>query len=208
MDKGTRGLYFAKVANRDSSVDAVSVFYSWQGYCIKEEEYVCHSGKGVMVVPFDIYVVNSLNQTYPLLFTDRVSQDESLNPGAAPNPPHDPKIFPASVLCLLCSAALLTLCVLRIVAPFKYQDIYYTRGFLACGSAVFALLLLILSTVMYNSAIEQLNVAYPHLIATEGPCMPMIGVAFMCFALAGFVLLRGSMSLESSGSNDEGYSAI
>jgi hypothetical protein len=137
---------------------------------------------------------------------DAVAQDSSLNPDAAPTPSHDPKIYPASVLCLLASATLVGLCILRIIQPLRYGDKYYTRGFLAAASAILALLLTILSSVMYQNAITELNLAYPHLIATQGPAMTMIGVAFCSFFLAAVCLLRGAMS--DSDNDTEGYAPL
>lgn len=146
-----------------------------------------------------------MNSTYPRLFTNETQQDQDLNPGARPDPPHDPKIYPAAVLCLLCSATLSVFCVMRIAVPLRYQDEYYTRGFLACGSAVLALLLILLSSVMYQNAIYQLNLSFPNLVATQGPCMTMIGCSFASFAIAGCLLLRGAMNLDSDA---DGYSPI
>lgn len=97
---------------------------------------------------------------------------------------------------------------MRVCTPHRYQDEYYTRGFLAAGSAVLSLLLLVLSSIMYQNAIEELNLEYPHLIATQGPAMTMVGVSFAAFSLASYVLLRGCMSMESGGSGTEGYSPI
>ncbi|KAF1801707.1 hypothetical protein V8B55DRAFT_1473341 [Mucor lusitanicus] len=203
-----RGLYFAKVTDAQKPADGnpVSVYYGWQGYCIEDAKLDCYSDRSVMLVPFDTAIVNHLNGTYPRLFTDEIQQDADLNPGAAPNPSHDPKIFPAAVLCLLCSAACLVFCFYRVLTPHKYQDEHYTRGFLACGSAILALLLTILSNVMYQDAVEQLNMAYPHLTASTGPGMPMIGCSFAAFSLASYFLLRGCMSMESS--STDGYNPI
>ncbi|KAI8056305.1 uncharacterized protein B0P05DRAFT_479135 [Gilbertella persicaria] len=200
-----RGLYFAKVTDAESNA-SFTAYYGWQGYCIQEADITCYSDRSVMIVPFDVSIVSQLNTTYPRLFQDKIEQDTDLNPGAAPNPPHDPKIYPAAVLCLLCSATLLVFCILRVTVPHRYRDEHYTRGFLAWGSALLALLLLILSSTMYQNAIDQLNRAYPHLIASQGPGMTMIGCAFASFALAGYFLLRGCMSLESN--HPEGYSPI
>ncbi|KAI9484143.1 MAG: hypothetical protein EXX96DRAFT_166689 [Benjaminiella poitrasii] len=205
---GSRGLYFAKVTDAASSIDgsSVSVYYGWQAYCIQDQQLKCVNDRNIMKVPFDVSIVNHLNSSYPQLFTDEIEQNENLNPGAAPNPPHDPKIYPAAVLCLICSAALLVLCVLRVAWTGHYQDTHYTRGFLAWGSAMFALLLLILSSVMYQNAVTQLNLAYPHLVASQGPGMPMIGCAFTAFALAGFFLLRGCMNVDFS--DTDGYNPL
>ena len=59
---------------------------------------------------------------------------------------------------------------------------------------------------MYQDAVDQLNLAYPHLIATTGPGITMIGCSFASFALAGYFLMRGWMSIESSGT--DGYNPI
>lgn len=199
---GLKGLYFAKVT--DGSV-TMSAYYGWIGYCIQDSNLECYRGDDVLVVPLDVSISDSLNATYPQLFQDEITQDEDLNPGSAANPPHNPKIYPAAVMCLICSASLLVLSVYRIYKPQQYLDEHYTRGFLAAASTVLALLLLALSSVMYQNAIEQLNETYPHLVATQGPCMIMIGMAFACFFLASIALLRGVMRMDS---DPEGYSAI
>ncbi|KAI8988308.1 hypothetical protein BDF20DRAFT_814475 [Mycotypha africana] len=204
------GFYFAKITDAEASSDGsfVSIYFGWQAYCVQEsnQPMACYNDRSIMVVPFDVSVSNQLNETYPRLFIDKVEQDEALNPGASPNPPHDPKIYPAAVLCLICSAILLVCCLYRVTYPSRYQDEYFTRGFLALVSAVFALLLVILSTVMYSDAVDQLNRAYPHLQATEGTGLPMIGCAFAAFTIAGFILLRGCMSIDSN--DNDGYSPI
>lgn len=138
---------------------------------------------------------------------DAITQDASLNPDSAPTPSHDPKIYPASVLCLLASATCILFCVLRITQPLHYSDKYYSRGFLAAGSAVLALLCTILSSAMYQDAITELNLEYPHLIATQGPAMTMIGVAFCSFFLGAVCLLRGAMS-NSDDNETEGYAPL
>lgn len=153
-------------------------------------------------------ISDQLNATHPNLFTDAIPQDQDLNPEAAPNPAHDPRIYPAAVICLVCSSVLLLLCVLRVALPRQYPDQHYYRGFLAAGCTVLSLLLIILSSVMYQDAVDQLNKEYPHLIAVDGPCMTMIGVAFACFFLAAYSLLRGSMSMDSNNTSTEGYNPI
>lgn len=158
--------------------------------------------------PLDVSISTQLNGSYPYLFADPVTQDVALNPEATPTPAHDPKIFPAAVLCLLSSATLVVFCFMRVCTPHRYQDEYYTRGFLAAGSAVLSLLLVVLSSTMYQNAITELNLEYPNLIATQGPAMTMIGVCFASFFLASYVLLRGCMSMDAGGSGTEGYNPI
>lgn len=68
-----------------------------------------------------------------------------------------------------------------------------------------SLLLLILSSIMYGNAVEQLNLEYPHLIASEGPALTMIGVCFASFTIAAYSLLRGCMTMDAS---SEGYNPI
>lgn len=203
-----RGLYFAKVS--DASGDkAFSAYYGWQGYCLEEQgQTTCFTDRELLVVPLDVAISDQLNATHPNLFTDAIPQDQDLNPEAAPNPAHDPRIYPAAVICLVCSSVLLLLCVLRVALPRQYPDQHYYRGFLAAGCTVLSLLLIILSSVMYQDAVDQLNKEYPHLIAVDGPCMTMIGVAFACFFLAAYSLLRGSMSMDSNNTSTEGYNPI
>lgn len=172
-------------------------------YLLKKKLYI-----HCFLLHLDVSITTQLNSSYPYLFTDPVSQDESLNPGSIPTPAHDPKIYPAAVLCLLGSAYLLVLCFMRVCTPHRYQDEYYTRGFLAAGSSVLALLLLVLSSIMYQNAITELNLEYPHLIASQGPGMTMIGACFAAFFLASYLLLRGCMSMEAGSSGTEGYNPI
>ncbi|GAA5794822.1 hypothetical protein HPULCUR_000169 [Helicostylum pulchrum] len=202
-----RGLYFAKVTNAAPLADGSSVafYYGWQGYCVEDTELKCYADRSMMVVPFDVVITTQLNESYPELFTDPITQDEALNPASTPSPAHDPKIYHAAVLCLICSSVLLGLCLLRTCSPYSYQDEYHSRGFLASGATVLALLLLILSSIMYENATEQLNLEYPHLIASIGPALTMIGVGFACFTIAAYSLLRGCMTTDSS---SEGYSPI
>ncbi|KAG1056759.1 hypothetical protein G6F46_005156 [Rhizopus delemar] len=200
---GSKGLYFAKVT--DASQSGMVAYYGWRGYCIEDKGITCYKDDGVLVVPLDVSISDNLNITYPQLFKDEIAQDENLNPGAAANPPHDPKIYPAAVICLICSGTLLVLAIYRVYRPQQYQDEHYTRGFLAAASTVLALLLVALSSVMYQNATEQLNETYPHLVASQGPCMILLGVAFASFFLASIALLRGVMRIDS---DPEGYSAI
>ncbi|KAI9247220.1 hypothetical protein BY458DRAFT_590886 [Sporodiniella umbellata] len=200
---GAKELYFAKVADESGNLTA---YYGWVGYCVDEKgSTVCDRGSELLVVPLDVAISDQLNSTHPELFKEPVSQDNALNPGSAPNPPHNPRIYPAAVMCLLSSSLLLALGAYRVYKPQNYLDEHYTRGFLAAASTVFGLLLIALSSVMYQNAIEQLNLTYPHLTASQGPGMPMIGMAFACFFLASIALLRGVLRFDSE---PEGYNAI
>ncbi|CEG70138.1 hypothetical protein RMATCC62417_06087 [Rhizopus microsporus] len=202
---GSKSLYFVKVTDAPSYKGSpMSAYYGWRGYCIDDRQTNCY-GHDVLVVPLDVSISSSLNITYPRLFTDAISPDTDLNPGAAPNPAHDPKIFPAAVLCLLCSGVSLFLGLWKWYQPHKYADQHYTRGFLAASSAVLALLLVALSSVMYQNAVYELNVMYPNLVASEGPSMIMVGVAFGSFFIAAIGLLRGVLNADMSA---EGYNAI
>lgn len=146
------------------------------------------------------------NETYPQLFTDEVELDQDLYPLAAPNPVHNPKVFAASVLCLLCSGAALVIGLLVIVMGYRFPDTHYSRGFFAWAAAVLALLLIAQSCVLYQNGAQMLNLTYPHLIASLGPGLPMIGVAFACFVLAGFAYLHGCFNKDEA--IEGGYSAL
>lgn len=169
-------------------------------------KYIKHSlKKKLNSFKIDAVITSQINASYPELFADPIPQDEALNPASTPSPAHDPKIYPAAVLCLICSAVLLGLCFLRMCSPHRYQDEFHSRGFLASGATVLSLLLLILSSIMYENAIEQLNLEYPHLIASQGPALTMIGVCFASFTIAAYSLLRGCMTMDAS---SEGYNPI
>lgn len=58
---------------------------------------------------------------------------------------------------------------------------------------------------MYQNAVYELNVMYPNLVASEGPSMIMVGVAFGSFFIASIGLLRGVLNADMSA---EGYNAI
>ncbi|KAI8384272.1 uncharacterized protein BYT42DRAFT_478814, partial [Radiomyces spectabilis] len=167
--------------------------YGWQGYCIQDQGNTqCRTDSNVMTIPFaDVWVTDQLNKTRPQLFEDAVQQDEDLNPLAKPNPPHDPKIYAGAILCLLCGGAAFVLAIVRTTFYQYFQDDYYARGLLASGATTLALLLLAQSSIMYQNAVQQLNVEYPHLEATEGPCMTVIGVAFTSYFIASCIFMHG-----------------
>lgn len=128
------------------------------------------------------------NTTFPELFTDFVTPEIS----ADPDPPHDPKIYVASVLCLLLSGASTVFCILKFIHRTKFQDdIHFNRGFLVAGSCACALLLIALCTVIYSNAVIQLNSTYPHITASLGPCVSMIGASFMVFFMSSVISLQG-----------------
>ncbi|KAF7727640.1 hypothetical protein EC973_007298 [Apophysomyces ossiformis] len=148
-----------------------------------------------------------LNDTYPRLLKDPIEQDASLNPLATPTPLHNPKIFPAGVLCLLCGGAALLIGIAR-TAFYRYvQDEHYSRGFLAWGASALSLLLVAQCSIMYQNGVQELNTVYPHLEATEGPGLPMIGVAFAAFTLAGFTYMHGCFAKDDVAIED-GYNPL
>ncbi|KAL0089772.1 hypothetical protein J3Q64DRAFT_1730070 [Phycomyces blakesleeanus] len=193
--KAGQSLHFLKIT--DNPPSQLAVTYGWRGYCINDKTWQCKTDDSMMVVPFDVAVSDMLNGTYPELFENAIPQDPDLNPLAGPNPPHDPKIFAAAVLCLLCGGSGLTLGLLRTMGR-GFEDKHYGRGFLCCAAAVLALLLVAECSVMYANAATQLTREYPQLIATQGPGLPMMGVAFGSFVLAGFCFLQGCFSKEDS----------
>lgn len=146
------------------------------------------------------------NATYPELFTDSVAEDDG---ATEPDPPHDPKIFAACVLCLLLSGVSIVLYVLKFIHRKKFQDeIYFNRGFLLAGSSACALLLIALCTVIYSNAVNHLNSTYPHLSADLGPCVTMIGVSFMVFLIAAVLLLQGCWTDKGNGREKYSYDSV
>ncbi|KAI9492883.1 hypothetical protein BDB00DRAFT_764656 [Zychaea mexicana] len=202
-------LYFAQLTERPAGTLSINV--GWQGYCITDRGGItsCRTDDGVMMMPFDVTIPEKFNETFPELFTDEIEQDPDLNPASQPNPPHNPKIYPASVLCLLCGgAATLIGLVWAILYP-RFQDQYYSRGFLAWGAAVLALLLVAQSSIMYENGVDQLNLVYPHLEAVRGPCLVLSGMAFACFAISGYTYLHGCFSKEEDeAALGEGYNPL
>ncbi|KAI7868697.1 hypothetical protein BDF14DRAFT_1789893 [Spinellus fusiger] len=197
----SKDIYFLKIT--DNPPSQVTVLYGWGAYCEQTPQWQCVSDSSVMVVPFDVHVTARLNATYPSLFKDAVAQDSSLDPLAAPNPPHDPKISVAAILCLLCGGVGFALALTRAMFYRYYQDQYYSRGFLCWAAAVFALLLIAECTIMYGDAADELTVTYPHLVATQGPGLSMVGVAFASFVISGYSFMQGCFSKE-----EEGYHSI
>ncbi|KAI9319806.1 hypothetical protein BX666DRAFT_1916482 [Dichotomocladium elegans] len=204
-----KGLHFARLTERPAG--SLAIYAGWQGYCIERSvgDISCYSDSRIMTMPFDVTVVNMFNGTFPALFQDPAEQDSDLNPMALPNPPHDPKIYPASVLCLLTSGASVAAGIVFVLRYPRYQDKYFSRGFLAWGSAVLALLLLAQSTLMYQNGVKELNLVYPHLEAVVGPNLTLVGVAFACFAVAGYLLLHDVFkSSDEESALGEGYNPL
>ncbi|ORY95881.1 hypothetical protein BCR43DRAFT_441187 [Syncephalastrum racemosum] len=183
----------------------LTIYLGWQGYCIDDKSTTtCYSDDGVMMLPFEVTVAEKFNGTYPELFKDENA------PAEDPGPSHNPNIYAASVLCLLCGGGAWAVGALCMVFYRRFTDTHYARGFLAWGAAVLALLLLAESSVMYQSGVESLNTTYPHLIAAEGTGMPMIGVAFATFVIAGYTYLHGCFSEgdEEADLGDTGYTPL
>ncbi|KAI7859228.1 hypothetical protein BDC45DRAFT_432862 [Circinella umbellata] len=202
-------LHFTKFTERPAGT--LAIYVGWQGYCITERDgnTSCHTDDGVMMMPFDVTIAEKFNETYPELFKDPVEQDPDLNPASQPNPPHNPKIYAASVLCLLCGGAATTIGFVWTLLYPQFQDKYYSRGFLAWGAGVLALLLVAQSSIMYENGIDELNIVYPHLEAVIGPCMVLTGMAFASFIISGYTFLHGCFSKEEDDSAlGEGYNPL
>jgi hypothetical protein len=150
-------------------------------------------------------VPNILNDTYPYLFTDAETPDSSVYPETVAQPTHDPRIFAACILCLICSGAAMVIGMCKILFYTHIQDASYTRGFLGVGASVLSLLLVAESTVMYKNGVNYLNLIYPNLQATEGPGITMIGISFMVLFLSSMAYLQGCFS---SNDDTEGYEML
>ncbi|KAI7882673.1 hypothetical protein K492DRAFT_144851 [Lichtheimia hyalospora FSU 10163] len=186
-----KGLHFARLIERPAG--PLTIYIGWQGYCTEEStnDVKCYTDDGVMMMPFDVNIAEKFNETYPHLFADPVEQDPDLNPEAQPNPPHNPKIYAGSILCLLSGGAAAVVGIAWWIYYPQFQDKNYSRGFLAWMAAVLSLLLVAQSAIMYQNGIEQLNLVYPHLEAIQGPNLALAGVAFACFIIAGYTYLHG-----------------
>lgn len=114
------------------------------------------------------------------------------------------------MLCLLSGGGAWVVGALCMVFYRRFSDTHYARGFLAWGAAILALLLLAESSVMYQSGVSDLNTMYPHLVAEEGPGIPMIGVAFAIFVISGYTYLHGCFSDgdEEADLGDTGYTPL
>lgn len=140
------------------------------------------------------------------MFENPVELDQDLYPLAQPNPVHNPKVYAASMLCLLSGGAAFVVGLLVILLGYRFPDTHYSRGFFAWGASVLALLLIAQSCVLYQDGAEMLNLTYPYLIASLGPGLPLIGVAFACFTIAGFAYLHGCFNKDEA--IEGGYSAL
>ncbi|KAI8143879.1 hypothetical protein BJV82DRAFT_609747 [Fennellomyces sp. T-0311] len=206
---GSAKLHFAKLTERPAGT--LTIYICWQGYCVTDRagETHCKTDDGVMMMPFDTTITGLFNGTYPELFQDAVELDPDLYPGAQPNPPHNPKVYPAAVMCLLCGGAAMTIGLFWTALYPRFQDKYYSRGFLAWAAAILALLLVAQSSLMYENGVDELNLVYPHLEAEGGPCIVLTGVAFAAFAIAGYTYLHGCFSKEEDeGALGEGYNPL
>ena len=112
-----------------------------------------------------------------------------------PNPTHDPHMLVAFICCLLCSGISFVLCLYKLASK-GYYDIYFTRGFLSAGASLWSLLLVTLTSITFQhaAAAEQ---SLQHFEIELGPCMSMVGCAFMVFSLASSVLLLGCATAPS-----------
>lgn len=107
----------------------------------------------------------------------------------------------AFIFCLLCSGISFVLCLYKLTSK-SYYDKYFTRGFLAAGASLWSLLLVTLTSITFQQAAEQLQEQFEISI---GPCIPMVGCAFMVFFLASSMLLLGCATVVPSTKADLYY---
>jgi hypothetical protein len=141
-----------------------------------------------------------LNNTLPSLFLDPVTLPEGVFPLAVAQPNHDPRIFAGCIICLICSGLAVALGAGKIL--WYVQDSSYLRGFMAMMAAVVALLLVAETAIMYHGGVELLDRTYPHLLATEGPGITMMGTSLLLFGLSSAAYLQGCLS------NENGYGMV
>ncbi|KAI8327782.1 hypothetical protein BC941DRAFT_364360 [Chlamydoabsidia padenii] len=199
----SKGIYFAKI--QDANVTAT---FALLGYCVEQgtpSQIICQRDDAVRPIPFAVTVPNLLNDTYPHLFTDTVTLDSAVYPSSVAQPNHDPRIMAAGIICLICGGAAVAIGFCKIFFYTRVQDESYIRGFCSLGAAVVALLLVAETYVMYHNGVDMLNLLYPHLKATVGPGMPMIGISFLVYFLSSLAYLQGCFS---SNGGDDGYEML
>ncbi|GAN01978.1 hypothetical protein MAM1_0014d01416 [Mucor ambiguus] len=168
-------LYFVKVSSNQQSA-TFGLFH----YCIDNEE--CH--QEAFMLPFNEQMLDLLNVTSSTTST----QEDS-------NAPHDPHMLVAFICCLLCSGISFVLSLYKLTNK-RYYDIYFTRGFLCVGASLWSLLLVTLTSITFQDAATA-EQSLQHFMIELGPCMSMVGCAFMAFSLASSVLLLGCATTPS-----------
>ncbi|KAI8071410.1 hypothetical protein BC940DRAFT_234598 [Gongronella butleri] len=171
------------------------------GYCVQQPQQPlqCIHDEQVKLIPFAATVPATLNGTYPWLFADANTLDSAVYPSSVAQPSHDPKIFAACILTLICSGCAFLIGIAKMVFYAHIEDESYTRGFFALGAAIFALLLVSETAVMYQAGVDMLNLTYPNLVASTGPGMIMIGMSFTALFLSSLAYLQGCMFSPSDG---------
>lgn len=173
-------LYFIKVSS-----DQQSATFGLFHYCIDNQQ--CH--QETFTLPFDQQMLDLLNVT-----------SNTATPAQDPNPPpHDPHLLVAFICCLLCSGISFVLCLYKLTSK-RYYDIYFTRGFLSVGASLWSLLLVTLTSITFQHAATA-EQSLQHFEIELGPCMSMVGCAFMVFSLASSVLLLGCATTPSHHQN-------
>ncbi|KAI8330770.1 hypothetical protein BC941DRAFT_404470 [Chlamydoabsidia padenii] len=200
FQKESQLVNFAKIQGEN-----VTASFGLLGYCLQEQQtgWTCYRDDAVKMIPFLVTVPNLMNDTYPHLFMDPVTLPEGVYPLAVAQPNHDPRILAGCIICLICGGAAVSLGVGKIVG--YVQDASYLRGFMAMMAAVVALLLVAETTIMYHGGVELLNLLYPHLYATEGPGITMVGISLLLFGLSSAAYLQGCLSNDNS---DQGYEIL
>ncbi|CAO3620825.1 unnamed protein product [Cunninghamella blakesleeana] len=201
FSKRGQDLYFTKIDGGN-----VTITFGLLGYCIQENGSIkCDRDDTVKVSPNIEMIPGLLNDTYPFLFKDAETLDSDIYPTSVNQPYHDPKIFPASILALICGGCSIIIGLLKVLFYHRVQDEHLARSFFAWAAAVISLLLIALTSVKYDSSNDLLNLIYPHLNASLGPGIIMEGVAFASFFLSGLSYMEGCYSSDPT---DEGYEIV
>ncbi|CAO0801353.1 unnamed protein product [Mucor circinelloides] len=175
-------LYFIKASNDQHSA-AFGLFH----YCVNGQQ--CQ--QETFTLPFDEQMLDLLNVT-------------TTTPAQDPNPPsHDPHMLVAFICCLLCSGISIVLCLYKLTNK-RYYDIHFTRGFLSVGASLWSLLLVTLTSITFQHAATA-EQSMQHFEIEIGPCMSMVGCAFMVFSLASSVLLFGCATTTATPSHPHSY---
>ncbi|KAL7311282.1 hypothetical protein PS15m_009064 [Mucor circinelloides] len=175
-------LYFIKASN-DQQLATFGLFH----YCVNGQQ--CQ--QETFTLPFDEQMLVLLNVT-------------TTTPAQDPNPSsHDPHMLVAFICCLLCSGISIVLCLYKLTNK-RYYDIHFTRGFLSVGASLWSLLLVTLTSITFQHAATA-EQSMQHFEIEIGPCMSMVGCAFMVFSLASSVLLFGCATTTATPSHPHSY---
>ncbi|KAL7326557.1 hypothetical protein PS15p_208881 [Mucor circinelloides] len=160
--------------------------------------YIYIHADGASCQPLSVITTTSDEQMLVLLNVTTTTPAQDPNPSS-----HDPHMLVAFICCLLCSGISIVLCLYKLTNK-RYYDIHFTRGFLSVGASLWSLLLVTLTSITFQHAATA-EQSMQHFEIEIGPCMSMVGCAFMVFSLASSVLLFGCATTTATPSHPHSY---